>query len=360
MANAGKNTNGSQFFITCAPAPHLDGNHVIFGQVLSGNSVLRFIENEPVADEQSHRPGLTVKVVDCGELSPSDYVSISQVEDSTLPKKKRRRNSGSSSDSSASSERKKSRTDRSHSQTSSSKRSKYVEGEESQDRHIEKPREKEVIPPSEPPQPRTDGKGREVRGRGNVFSEKKKPHNDRPSTYDSRGRGDRAWRRPDDGKWRKRDDERDIRVERGFRDRERGRSYDEGESRKRDDRMDESHSTSRTQRRDYENQHRDVDTRPRESQGTNAMSETQNNGDSALPPRSLVSYHGVASPPSDSGPTQDITHNTQTKSGVRGRGARTNAQSQKEPNSPAERAKSPSVVERQRSPTISPRESDVD
>ena len=48
MANAGPNTNGSQFFITYEPQPHLDGRHTVFGQMTSDMATLENIQNGDV------------------------------------------------------------------------------------------------------------------------------------------------------------------------------------------------------------------------------------------------------------------------------------------------------------------------
>lgn len=65
MANSGPDTNGCQFFITCAPARGLDGKHVVFGQVVGGMEVVRMIENVRVVGE---RPAVDVRIAQCGEL----------------------------------------------------------------------------------------------------------------------------------------------------------------------------------------------------------------------------------------------------------------------------------------------------
>ncbi|XP_954481.1 cyclophilin 1, putative [Theileria annulata] len=65
MANAGPNTNGSQFFVTTVVTQWLDGKHVVFGEVVEGKDVVKAVE---AVGTQSGKPTKTVVVEDCGEL----------------------------------------------------------------------------------------------------------------------------------------------------------------------------------------------------------------------------------------------------------------------------------------------------
>ena len=65
MANAGPNTNGSQFFITTVACPWLDGKHVVFGKVVQGAEIVRQMEQQGSQNGRTRSP---VVIANCGQL----------------------------------------------------------------------------------------------------------------------------------------------------------------------------------------------------------------------------------------------------------------------------------------------------
>ncbi len=66
MANAGRHTNGSQFFLTTVKTAWLDGKHVVFGRVVEGMDVVRGVE---ALGSQDGRTKKRILIADCGQLS---------------------------------------------------------------------------------------------------------------------------------------------------------------------------------------------------------------------------------------------------------------------------------------------------
>jgi peptidyl-prolyl isomerase F (cyclophilin D) len=76
MANAGPNSNGSQFFLCTTQTPWLDGKHVVFGSVVEGMEVVKSIER---FGTPSGQPVAKIVIADCGQLRPENAAAMGSV-----------------------------------------------------------------------------------------------------------------------------------------------------------------------------------------------------------------------------------------------------------------------------------------
>lgn len=74
MANAGKNTNGSQFFILFKDTPWLDGRHVVFGKMIEGSDILDKVES--VKTNSRDLPNEEIAIADCGSIDVDEPYNI--------------------------------------------------------------------------------------------------------------------------------------------------------------------------------------------------------------------------------------------------------------------------------------------
>jgi len=80
MANSGKDTNGSQFFITVKKTSWLDGKHVVFGKIVGGMDIVRKVESNKT--DGRDKPVKEVKIVDCGAEELAEPFAVAK-EDAT-------------------------------------------------------------------------------------------------------------------------------------------------------------------------------------------------------------------------------------------------------------------------------------
>ncbi|BGP20627.1 hypothetical protein JCM10213v2_008790 [Rhodosporidiobolus nylandii] len=122
MANKGKNTNGSQFFVSLRPCPHLKGKHVVFGRVVKGYEVIQALSKLPT-DAKDH-PLQLVLISHCGELERR-VPSRSRSRSPSRKRSKRSRSSRRHSDDEASDAEDRDRRGSSRRHKSSSSRKKH-------------------------------------------------------------------------------------------------------------------------------------------------------------------------------------------------------------------------------------------